>query len=298
MAEIWGAALGAAAIGAGASIYAGDKAADATRGATSASIGEQARQYNQTRADTAGQRSIGNSAMDQLARLYGFAPPSQAANAEAAAADRQIGDYMLPAGTTLNPIKPGWFDVMYAGQRIGTLKPGGPNGKFVNDSGVDINALKQQQTQQAQQAQPQTQRQPDMGAFIESPDYQFNLAEGQKAIDRSLVARGRGLSGAGVREGVRYASGMASQQFGDFTNRLLTIAGLGSAATSNTVAAGTNMANNNSAALINAGNQRASIYGQTAAGVNNSVQGGISNFMLQQYLKQPATTNSGWSGPR
>lgn len=278
---------GAAVVGAGASMYAGDKAAGANRSATNASIGEQARQYDQARTDFAPQRSLGNSAMDQLARLYGFAPPSQAAATERAQADVLLGDTYLPSGSlAVSPGNKQGSDITLNGQIIGRVNPGGANGRFVPAAGVDINALRQQQVQQGQAAT--SAGAPDMGAFFESPDYQFNLAEGQKAIDRSLVARGRGLSGAGVKEGVRYASGMASQQYGDFTNRLLQIAGLGSAATSNTVAAGTNMANNNSAALINAGNQRASIYGQTAAGVNNSVQGGISNYMLAQYLKQPS----------
>lgn len=283
----WGIVAGAVIAG-GSAIVAGDKAAGATRDATGASIGEQQRQYDQTRTDFAPQRSLGNSAMDQLARLYGFAPPSQAAATERANADVLMGDTYLPAGSLSDsPGDKRGSNILLNGQVIGRVNPGGPNGRFVPAVGVDINALRQQQVQQNTAARPAGT--PDMGAFFESPDYQFNLAEGQKAIDRSLVARGRGLSGAGVREGVRYASGMASQQYGDFTNRLLTIAGLGNAATSNTAAAGQNMANNNSAALINAGNQRASIYGQTAAGVNNAVQGGLSNYMLQQYLKKPTT---------
>jgi hypothetical protein len=131
-----------------------------------------------------------------------------------------------------------------------------------------------------------------MGAFFASPDYQFNLGEGQKAIDRSLAARGGALSGASVREGARYASGLASQQYGDYTNRLLTIAGLGSAATSNVAAAGQNMANNNSAAILNNANARASSYMTQAQGVNNAVQGGISNYLLQQYLSKPPVTTT------
>jgi hypothetical protein len=252
---------GSAVVGAGASVYAGNKAAGATNSATNASIGEQARQYNQTREDFAKQRGLGNSALDQLARLYGFATPATEGKFDPAAYLAANSDVAKNTYFAQNP------EEHY--RRYGVNE--GRQGTFTGGTpGVAASA-------------------PDASAFFESPDYQFNLAEGQKAIDRSLVARGRGLSGAGVKEGVRYASGMASQQIGDFTNRLLTIAGLGNAATSNTVAAGQNMANNNSAALINAGNQRASTYGQTAAGVNNSVQGGISNYMLSQYLKKPVT---------
>lgn len=295
MAEIWGAALiaGGAVVSAGAAISAGNKAAGATKDATRDSLAEQRRQYDQTRTDFAPQRSIGNSSLDTLARLYGWGAPSGAAAAEQAAAPMTVGDSQLPPGATFTDKGKGWYDVNYGGQRVGYLRPGGPNGKFVNDTGTDLSQFA------PQPAAPGTAAggtgHPDMSAFFESPDYQFNLAEGQKAIDRSLVARSGALSGAAVKEGTRYASGLASQQYGDFTNRLLTIAGLGNAATSNTAQAGANMANNNSAAILNNGNNRASIYGQTAAGVNNSVQGGISNYMLTQYLKQapPVTPTRG-----
>src|SRR5688572_29532588 len=70
---------GAAVVGAGASAYAGRQAAGASRSATGASIDEQRRQYDQTRSDFAGQRSLGNSATDLLGRLYGFARPSETA---------------------------------------------------------------------------------------------------------------------------------------------------------------------------------------------------------------------------
>lgn len=289
MAEIWGAALGAAAIGAGASIYAGDKAAGASKDATGASIAEQRRQYDLTRSDFAGQRSLGNSAMDHLARLYGYAAPSGAADRERSSAPMLVGDTELPPGVTFVDRGKGWHEAHLNGQYIGYLRPGGGNGQFVPADGVNVGQLFDQQRAQQTAAAPASAG-PDMGAFFESPDYQFNLGEGQKAIDRSLVARGRGLSGAGVREGVRYASGMASQQYGDFTNRLLTMAGLGSAATSNTASAGQNMANNNSAAMIANGQARGSAYTNMAAGVNNSIQGGVSNMMLMRYLnKQPTT---------
>jgi hypothetical protein len=280
------AVVGGAVVGGVASSRAGSQAANASQRGTDASISEQRRQYDTTRADFAPQRSIGNSALDQLARLYGFAPPSRAAATESANADVLMGDTYLPAGSLSDsPGNKRGSNIFLNGQQIGHVIPGGPSGRFIPEVGVDIGELRQQQLQQG--ATAPTTGTPDLGAFFESPDYQFNLAEGQKAIDRSLAARGGALSGASVREGARYASGMASNQFGDFTNRLLTIAGLGSAATSNTAAAGQNMANNNSAALINNANARASSYMTQAQGVNNAAQGGISNYLLTQYLNKP-----------
>lgn len=136
----------------------------------------------------------------------------------------------------------------------------------------------------AQAASAGTPGKPDMSVFFESPDYQFNLAEGQKAMDRSLAARGRALSGAGVREGVRYASGMASREYGAFVDRLLQQAGLGSTGIGASASAGANTANMVGNAAMNAANARGSAYLQGASAINNGIQGGISNFLLSRYL--------------
>jgi hypothetical protein len=130
---------------------------------------------------------------------------------------------------------------------------------------------------------------PDMSVFFESPDYQFNLGEGQKAIDRSAVARGGLLSGSAVKEGQRYASGLASREFASFYDRLASQAGLGQTGIGASAAAGANAAGNIGAAYMNSGNARASAYMQGAEGINNAVQGGISNYMLNRYLMQPRT---------
>jgi len=125
---------------------------------------------------------------------------------------------------------------------------------------------------------------PDMSVFFESPDYQFNLAEGQKAIDRSAVARGGLLSGAAVKEGQRYASGLASREFGSFYDRLASQAGLGQTGAAASAAAGANAAGNIGAAYMNTGNARASAYLTAGQGINNAVQGGIQNYLLSRYL--------------
>ncbi len=284
-------AVGTTVVAAGASAYSSRQARNASQGGTDASISEQARQYDITRRDFAPGRSLGNSAMDAIARLYGFAAPSQAAAREEAAAPVKMGNAELPAGTTAINLGGGRYDVLLNGQRIGGLRRGGPNGIFEAAPGVDINGLFAQQ-----RAQTQTQEVaaaptgPDMSGFFTSPDYQFNLDQGQQAIDRSLAARGRSLSGAGVKEGQRYASGLASGEFGNYVNRLFTAAGLGNAATTSTAAAGQNMANNNSAAILSNANNRASLYMQNGANINNAAQSGVSNYMLQQYLRnQPKT---------
>lgn len=292
MAEIWGAVVGG--VIAGGAAYAGSQSASrATQRGANAATAEQARQYDQTREDFAPYREVGASALGKLARLYGLPAPM---NEQQRMASRPmlVGDTELPAGTTFKDLGKGWYEVHYGGQRIGTLRPGGQNGRFINDTGADISALFRQQGDAQASAAASATGAPDMSVFFESPDYQFNLAEGQKAIDRSLAARGRTLSGAGVREGVRYASGMASNEYGNFYNRLANLAGIGQAATGSTAAAGQNAANNISQNHLFASQARANGYMNTAAGVNNAAQGTIQNIMLARYL---GGTNGGLSTP-
>jgi hypothetical protein len=295
MAEIWGLAA-AAVVGAGAAVYTGNKAAGATRSAANSATGENARQFDTIRSDTAAQRRLGEGATGILSRLYGlpvYDPVTEAANS-----DVLIGDQYLPPGTTVKNFNGGWGEVFNGDTRVGTLRPGRANGIFLGDQGVDIPALalKNKQATAGTAITPAT-ASPDFSAFFDTPDYQFNKSETLKALDRSLLARGKGLSGAGVKEGERYASGLASQQFGDTFNRLTALAGIGQAATNTSAQAGLTTASNNSQILANAGNQRASAYMQTGEGVSNAVTGGLSNYLfLQQLNKNPYGGTPSYAG--
>jgi hypothetical protein len=287
--------------------YAGSQGASraAQRGADAAT-GEQARQFDLIRGDTAGLRSIQGSALGTLASLYGWAPPSQGQFADPSRplvmdsggvptvdSSRYQSDpaYRYAWDKTLaweKSNRPGWD-----GQQTYWAKATGEDWSRLNE--LMAKNLSEYNAQHPQEASAATGTgRPNMGAFFESPDYQFNLGEGQKAIDRSLAARGRSLSGAGVKEGIRYASGMASGEYGKFVDRLLAAAGLGTTGVSLSANAGMNAANNIGAAQMNAANTRASGYMNAAAGINNAVQGGISNYMLYQYLnKPPAAVGAG-----
>jgi hypothetical protein len=125
---------------------------------------------------------------------------------------------------------------------------------------------------------------PDMSAFFESPDYQFNLGEGQKAIDRSAAARGGLLSGGAQKEGIRYASGMASREYSAFVDRLMQQAGLGNTGIGASAAAGANTAATVANAATSAANARGSAYLTAGSAINSGVQGGIQNLLLNKYL--------------
>lgn len=298
MAEIWAAAVGAVVAG-GAAVYGSRQAGNAAQRGANTATAESGRQFDLIRSDTAGQRQIGNSALDTLSSLYGWAPPSQAQYSDSGRelvlsqggiptvdAQRYANDpaYKYAWDKTLateQATRPGWN-----GQPTYNMKATNADWARLNETMA--RNLAEYQTNNPAPAAGAGSGQPNMGAFFESPDYQFNLAEGQKAIDRSLAARGGALSGRGVREGERYASGLASGELNNFTQRLLQIAGLGSAGITTSANAGMTSAGQIGAAQINAGNTRASAYMTGAQGVNNAVQGGISNYLLNQYLQKPA----------
>lgn len=235
--------IGSAVLGGVASKKAGDAAA---AGAGNA-VAESRRQFDTTRQDLLPYINTGTAALGQLARLYGLSPTQTQAPTPYRAAD--VDPRILGA---------------FKGRRLpsyGTPATLSPTGSAP--------------------AAPATPTGPDMSVFFESPDYQFNLSEGQRAIDRSLAARGRALSGAGVREGVRYASGLASREFGSFYDRLANLAGIGQTGAAQSAAAGAASAGQVGAAQIAAGNARASAY----QGINNSLQQGVGNLLLNRYLR-------------
>lgn len=71
-----------------------------------------------------------------------------------------------------------------------------------------------------------------------SPGYDFQFAEGMRALDNSAAARGMLMSGAQMRAAERFGQGLAAQGRGDELNRLAALAGVGQTATGQQVAAG------------------------------------------------------------
>lgn len=364
------------------------KAAGAVGDASAAAITENRRQFDLVRSDTAGQRFLGNSAIDRLSRLYGYGPapraplngPGSEAFAGAAPAGQLPATYKpgalnSGAGAILNPytVTSKLGDARYvldpAGKIFGNLFGGGhgdekrnlsafaaesgvmqlpdgrlalPNGAIFDQSrlkdvaGTWYGAVHAPDGDQAGWQQRynsltaslgggQTQGNagggltsdgvpnsapmsagpvtidnatgavtpgngsPDMSQFFTSPDYQFRLSEGQNAIDRSAAARGGLLSGRTVKAGEKYASNLASGEYGAFVDRLMQQAGLGSNGVAASAAAGANATGNITQAITNNGNSRASSYLQGAEGVNNSIQGGLQNLLLSRYLKPTGT---------
>lgn len=115
-------------------------------------------------------------------------------------------------------------------------------------------------------------------AFRNSPDYQFALNEGLRGVDFSNAAKGLLKSGNNVRGLADYASGLATQTFGNYRGALQQLASLGQNA-----AAGTGNAAMNQAAASASG----------TVGAANAVSGALGNLgnyaMLSSLLKPNAS---------
>lgn len=107
--------------------------------------------------------------------------------------------------------------------------------------------------------------------FRTDPGYRFRQQEGQKAIDRSAAARGGALSGAAVKAGQRFASGLAEQEFINYFNRLAGVAGMGGSAAATGANAITATARGESDAEIEAGRARQSGYNALGKGLSTGV---------------------------
>jgi len=132
---------------------------------------------------------------------------------------------------------------------------------------------------------------PDYGGFYASPSYKFRLDEGMKAIERRASANGSRFSGATAKALDRYAGNEASQEFGNYSNALAAMAGVGQSATGSTAQAGQNYANGASNAYTNAGNARASAYENTGNAINQGV-----NNIASAYLYNKGYGSGGYGG--
>jgi hypothetical protein len=313
MSWIAAAVAGSAIIGGASSFIGSKKAADASKDANAASVGEQRRQYDTTREDFRPYREVGTGALGALADIYGIARPAAPGSPDASPLakysriaapaewlklgktdadwDKYVGDY-LGAGYAVTQGPKGINQNMRtyidrqitrqdntgvgqgAGFYTGGARPGGATqgGAYIGggDSIGDVGFSSGGGT-----GQPVDRT----GGFYESPGYRFRLSEGQKAIERSAAARGRLFSGGALKATENYAQGVASDEWGRWLSGLQSLAGVGQSATGSTAAAGANAANVISQSNMSSGAQRASSYLAGAEGINNSIQGGLGNWV-------------------
>jgi hypothetical protein len=141
-----------------------------------------------------------------------------------------------------------------------------------------------------------------MADFYNDPGYQFQLQQGNQAIERSAAARGGLTSGATGKALSQYTTNLANTTYGDAYNRYLqtnqqqfnqanTLANYGYGAAgqsgSNTLQGGMAQANNLTSAITGGAAAMASGY----TGAANAATSSLSNYYLQN-----AITNGGGYG--
>lgn len=140
-----------------------------------------------------------------------------------------------------------------------------------------------------------------LNLFQSSPGYQFQLSEGQKAIQNSQAARGNLLSGGAVKELQQYGQGLASQDYGNYINQLMGLTNIGQNAANSSantaIGAGTQIANTMQDAgnaeaqgLLNQGN----IYGNMISqlgGLGGLMGGGSGSAPANAWNYSSSTPN-------
>lgn len=124
-----------------------------------------------------------------------------------------------------------------------------------------------------------------LAGFRASPSYQFNLDQGLKAVDHGAAAQGMLRSGETLRAEQTLGANLASNEFGNYMNRLSGIAGmglqgagLGNQSTSTYDGLLTGTGGQQASTAANAGMNQASIYGNA---INGAV-GAYNNYQRNQ----------------
>lgn len=204
-----------------------------------------------------------------------------------------MGDTLLPEGTySDSPSNKRGSNIFYNGQRIGHVVPGGPNGRFVNDTGFDVDGTFRSLAGSATAAASPA----DLSSYERynwqtDPGYQFRLDEGMRALERSAAARGVLASGGTMRGALRYAQDYASNEYQRVFDRIATIAGRGQSAASQASNVVVNTGQGVGNALINAGESRASGYiAQGNAWANAASQGAMLYGYMNAGRNAPIST--------
>ncbi|TWI04800.1 hypothetical protein IP90_00938 [Luteimonas cucumeris] len=264
MAEIWGAAIGAAAglWGASQQGKAAGQAANAQTGASDAANKQQWGMFQQTRADQEPFRQAGLAGLSEYMAMLGM--PVQ-----------QIQANSFDPNQAYLQANPDVARDAYWG-----LNPMGHYNKFGKNEGRVWQTAPKTPTGGATSSITQADA---FAKFRATPGYQFGLDEGNKSVQASAAARGGLNSGATLKSLMRFGRDYSDQQgYTPYMNKLASLAGIGQTATNQIGQYGQNAANTMGQNTINAGQARANgIYDKSNAWANfgNQVVQGVGQYM-------------------
>jgi hypothetical protein len=136
-----------------------------------------------------------------------------------------------------------------------------------------------------------------MQDFTTDPGYNFRLAEGNKALDRTAAARGGLLSGGAMKAAQRYGQEMGSQEYMNAFNRyqtnranqlqpLQSLMGAGQTGANTLTQAAGQLGSDLGQNALGAGNARASGYIGQANALTGALNQGVNTYMGTQYLNR------------
>lgn len=108
--------------------------------------------------------------------------------------------------------------------------------------------------------------------FKTSPDYNFRLDQGQKALDQSAASRGNLLSGKQVKASQEYGGNLASGEYNNWFSKLMQESQLGLQGASGAVNAGLQMTNSGNNALLAQGGFEKAGADALASGIGKGFQ--------------------------
>ena len=135
---------------------------------------------------------------------------------------------------------------------------------------------------------------PDYSGFMNSPDYKFAQQQGELGIERGANARGLNLSGGTMRDLSQFNSGLATQQYGNYYNRLMGLSQLGQASAAGSASTGAAQAGQIGNTYQGLGQAQAGGYVGTANAIGGAIGQGTSNALLANYISRQ--NPSGYEG--
>ena len=133
----------------------------------------------------------------------------------------------------------------------------------------------------------------DFSQFTNSPDFAFASQQGNLALDRANNAKGLNLSGGALKDAAQFNQGLASQQFGNYYNRLLSLSQLGQSAASGAAGSAGQFSGQIGNSIQGIGQAQASGIVGGANAITGGINSGINNSLLYNAINRSSYSPAG-----
>lgn len=118
----------------------------------------------------------------------------------------------------------------------------------------------------------------DYSGFLNSPDYLAALNQGTRQLDMGAASAGNLWGGGADADRIQFGQQLATQNLGNYWNRLAGMSGTGQQTAGSLGQFGANHANQVGQNQWGVANARASAYGQQAGALNDAIDGGLGAY--------------------